>query len=111
MKPAKRWRINDVRNHRTNAGYSHVRRTGWGHHDRSEYYFEIMEEGMRWTDGPETEWHSWFAWYPKSITNRKTGETVTVWWEYMGRKKVMGYWFPSYIYNPDPSYKGAKNDG
>lgn len=61
---------------------------------------------MRWTDKPETEWHAWFAWYPKSITNHGTGETITIWWEYMARKKIMGQWFPYFVYNPDPKFKG-----
>lgn len=63
---------------------------------------------MRWSDKDKTEWHSWFAWYPKSITNGKTSETVTVWLEYMARKQVMGTWFPYYVYNPDSNYKGEK---
>jgi hypothetical protein len=61
---------------------------------------------MRWSDKDKTEWHQWFAWYPKSITNRHTSETITIWWEYMARKQVMGHWFPFYVYNPDPEYKG-----
>jgi hypothetical protein len=63
---------------------------------------------MRWSDGDKCEWHSWFAWYPKSITNGQTGETVTVWLEHMARKQIMGNWFPYYVYNPDPNHRGEK---
>jgi hypothetical protein len=58
---------------------------------------------MRWSNG-EHEWHRWFAWYPKTIVNQATNEKVTVWWEHIARREIMGNFFPYYIYNPDPTH-------
>ena len=60
---------------------------------------------MRWSNNKH-EWHRWFAWYPTFIINRATGHEMTIWWEHIARKKIMGNYFPYYIYNPDPDFKG-----
>jgi hypothetical protein len=64
---------------------------------------------MRWIS-EKHNWHRWFAWYPTFIINRATGHEMTIWWEHIARKKIMGNYFPYYIYNPDPDYKGEHND-
>jgi hypothetical protein len=64
---------------------------------------------MRWSN-KKPQWHRWFAWYPKTIVNRVTNEKITIWWEHIARKEIMGNYFPYYIYNPDPDYKGESND-
>jgi hypothetical protein len=64
---------------------------------------------MRWSDGKH-KWHRWFAWYPKALVNQVTNQKITIWWEHIARKEIMGNYFPYYIYNPDPDYKGESND-
>jgi len=60
---------------------------------------------MRWI-GKKHEWHRWFAWYPKTIINQATNQEITIWWEHIARKEIMGHYWPYYIYNPDPDFKG-----
>jgi hypothetical protein len=48
----------------------------------------------------KSEWHKWFAWYPCWFWRQDKNEKIFVWLEYIGRKEVMGYWFPFYIYDP-----------
>jgi len=60
---------------------------------------------MRWSNKTH-EWHRWFAWYPITICHCKTCEEITIWWEYVARKKIMGNYFPYYVYHPDPDYNG-----
>ena len=63
---------------------------------------------MRWSDGKH-KWHRWFAWYPKTIVSRETGEEITIWWEHIARKAVMGNYWAYYVYNPDPNH-GADDE-
>ena len=60
---------------------------------------------MRWVSNKH-KWHRWFAWWPITITNQATNADITIWWEHIARKEIMGNYFPEYIYNPDPDYNG-----